>query len=157
MLQQHHLAPTNPENTIGWKTIDATSQVNWLAVLAASGANFLLGAIWFVGLVGKYYPIVLGIADRPPQKPGPLFLIGPFMCSVFTIAASAILLRALNIASYSDAFELGLLIGIGFLVPMTINIAINPLFPRPFAYTFLNAPFFILGSLLSCVILVALP
>jgi len=136
--------------------IEAISQVNWLAVLAASIANFLLGAIWFVALVAKYYPIVLGIADRPPQKPGPVFLIGPFMCSVFTIAASAVLLRALNIANYSDALALGLLIGIGFLVPMTLNIAINPLFPRPFAYTLLNAPFFILGSLLSCAILVAL-
>jgi len=136
--------------------VEAISQVNWLAVLAASIANFLLGAIWFVALVGKYYPIVLGIADRPPQKPGPLFLIGPFICSVFTIATSAVLLRALNVTNYSDALEIGLLIGIGFLVPMTLNIAINPLFPRPFAYTLLNAPFFILGSLLSCAILVAL-
>lgn len=136
--------------------IEAISQVDWLAVLAASIANFLLGGIWFVALVGKYYPIVLGIADRPPQKPGPLFLIGPFMCSFFTIAASAILLRALGISSNSAALELGLVIGIGYLVPMTLNIAINPLFPRPFAYTLLNAPFFILGSLLSCAILVAL-
>ena len=136
---------------------DAISQVNWLSVLAASVANFLLGGIWFVALVGKYYPIVLGISDRPPQKPGPLFLIGPFVCSVFTIAASAILLRALEIFGYGSALELGFLIGVGFLVPMTLNIAINPLFPRPFAYTLLNAPFFILGSLLSCVILVAFP
>lgn len=78
------------------------------------------------------------------------------MCSFFTIAASAILLRALSISSYSAALELGLVISIGYLVPMTLNIAINPLFPRPFAYTLLNAPFFILGSLLSCAILVAL-
>lgn len=137
--------------------IEAISQVNWLAVLAAGIANFLLGGIWFVALVGKYYPIVLGITDRPPQEPGPVFLIGPFMCSIFTIAASAVLLRALNVTNHSDALELGLLIGIGFFIPMTLNIAINPLFPRPFAYTLLNAPFFILGSVLSCVILVALP
>lgn len=132
------------------------SHVNWLAVLAASVAHFLLGAIWFVALVGRFYPIALGISDRPPEKPGALSLVGPFVCSAITIATSAILLHALNITSYGPALELGLLIGVGYLVPMTLNIAINPLFPRPFFYTALNAPFFILGSLLSCAILVAL-
>lgn len=136
--------------------IAAFTHVNWLAVLAASVANFLLGGVWFVVLVGKYYPAALGISDRPPEKDGPISLVGPFVCSALTIATSAILLHALNITSYSDALELGLLIGIGYLVPMTLNIAINPLFPRPFFYTMLNAPFFILGSLLSCAILVAL-
>lgn len=136
--------------------IEANMHVNWLAVLAASVANFLLGGVWFVALVGRYYPIALGIADRAPKKDGPLSLVGPFACGAVTITTSAILLRALNITNYSAALELGLLVGLGYLVPMTLNIAINPLFPRPFFYTLLNAPYFILGSLLSCAILTAL-
>lgn len=136
--------------------IDALSHVNWLAVLAASVAHFILGAVWFVGLVGKRYAAVLGIADRPQQKPGPLTLAGPFACSAVTIATSAILLRALGIATYGDALVLGALVGIGYLVPMTVNIAINPLFPRPFSYALLNAPFFVIGSVTACAILVAL-
>jgi hypothetical protein len=135
---------------------DVMFHVNWPAVLAASVANFLLGGIWFAALVGKVYPIALGIADRAPQKDGPLSLIGPFVCGAVTIVTSAMLLRALNITGYGAALELGLLIGLGYFVPMTLNIAINPLFPRPFFYTLLNAPYFILGSMLSCVILVAL-
>lgn len=135
---------------------DALFQVNWLAVLAASVANFLLGGIWFVALVGRFYPIALGIADHPPKKDGALSLVGPFVCGAITIATSAILLRTLGITSYGDALKLGLLIGLGYLVPMTLNIAINPLFPRPFFYTLLNAPYFIAGSLLSCTILTAL-
>ncbi|NEU13232.1 DUF1761 domain-containing protein [Methylobacterium sp. BTF04] len=136
--------------------IDALSHVNWLAVGVASVAHFLLGAAWFVGLVGKYYPVVLGIADRPQKSSGPLSLAGPFACTAVTIATSAVLLRALGITTYGDALLLGALVGIGYLVPMTLNIAINPLFPRPFAYTALNAPFFVTGSLMSCAILVAL-
>lgn len=130
--------------------------VNWVAVLAASVANFLLGGLWFVALVGRYYPIALGISDRPPQKDGALSLVGPFVCGAITIVTSAILLRALNVTSYGDAIKFGLLIGIGYLVPMTLNIAINPLFPRPFFYTLLNAPYFIVGSVLSCTILAPL-
>ncbi|TCM07433.1 uncharacterized protein DUF1761 [Sphingomonas sp. PP-CC-3G-468] len=135
---------------------DAIFNVNWLAVLAASVANFLLGAVWFVGLIAKYYPIALGIADQPPQKPGPLLLIGPFVCSFITIAASAILLHALHISDYGSALAVGTLVGVGYLVPMTLTIAINPLFPRPFFYTLLNAPFFVCGSLLACTIILAL-
>jgi len=136
--------------------IEALSHVNWLAVGVASVAHFLLGAAWFVGLVGKHYPVVLGIADRPQEKPGLLSLAGPFACTSFTVATSAILLRTLGITTYGDALVLGALVGVGYLVPMTLNIAINPLFPRPFAYTALNAPFFVVGSLMSCTILEAI-
>ena len=136
--------------------IDALSHVNWLAVLAASVAHFILGGIWFGAVVGKQYAAALGIADRPAQKPGPLFLAGPFACGAIIVVTTAILLRTLGFATYGDALALGALVGIGYLAPMTVNIAINPLFPRPFYYALLNAPFFIVGSLMSCAILVAL-
>jgi len=136
--------------------IEALSHVNWLAVGIAIVAHFILGAAWFIGLIGKQYPIVLGIADRPQEKRGLLTLDGPFACTAVTIATSATLLRALGIATYGDALGLGVLVGVGYLIPMTLNIAINPLFPRPFAYTVLNAPFFVIASLMSCTILVAM-
>jgi hypothetical protein len=136
--------------------IEALAHVKWLAVLAASVAHFLLGGLWFAGLFGKQYAAALGIADRPPQKPGPLFLVGPFVCSALTIATTALLLRALKIATYGEALALGAVVALGYLVAMTVNIAINPLFPRPFYYALLNAPMFILGSLMSCAILVAM-
>ncbi len=136
--------------------IEAASQVNWLAVLAASVAQFVLGGVWFMALFGRHYAVALGIADRPPQKPGPLFILGPFLCGAVTIAATAILIRALGITPYGDALVLGALVGLGYLVPMTVNIAINPLFPRPLSYALVNAPFFVIGSLVASLILVAM-
>jgi hypothetical protein len=136
--------------------IDALSHVNWLAVLAASIAHFILGGLWFAGLMSRPYATALGIADRPRQTPGPLVLAGPFACSAIMIAATAVLMRALGIMSYADALALGALVGMGFLAPMTVTIAINPLFPRPLHYALVNAPFFLVGSLVSCMILVAL-
>ena len=35
--------------------------MNWLAVLVASIAHFVLGGIWFAGLVGEHYAAALGI------------------------------------------------------------------------------------------------
>lgn len=107
-------------------------------------------------LFGEQYARALGIAGRSPQKPGPLLVIGPFVCSVLTISTTGLLLRALRLSSYGDALLLGLIVGVGYLAPMTVTIAINPLFPRPLQYALVNAPMFVLGSLLSCAILVAM-
>ena len=136
--------------------LNAMTHINWLAVAAAAIANFVLGGIWFAGVVAKPYRLALGIADTPPQKPGALFLVGPVLCSLATIVTSASLLRMLVIATIDGGLALGALVGLGYLVPMTLNIAINPLFPRPFLYTLLNAPYFIASSLLACAILVTI-
>lgn len=136
--------------------IDVFWHVNWLAVLVASLAHFGLAGAWFAGLMARPYVYALGIADRPAQKQGSLFLVGPLLCSALTISTSAVLLLALGITSYGRALELGAVVGIGYLAAMTVNIAINPLFPRPFLYAAINAPFFVMGSLASCAILVAM-
>ena len=136
--------------------MNAVFQVNWLAVLIASAAHFVLGGLWFAALFGKQYAAALGIADRLAQRPTPLFLVGPLVCGAITIATTAVLLRALGITGYGDGLALGAIVGIGYLGAMTLNIAINPLFPRPFAYALINAPMFLVGSLLACLILTAM-
>ena len=135
---------------------EAILHVNWLAVLAASVAHFVLGGLWFAALFAKPYAQALGIADRAPQKPGAIFMIGPFVCGAITIATTAVLLRALGITTFGDGLALGMLVGVGYLSAMTLNIAINPLFPRPFAYALVNAPMFVIGSLMASAILVAM-
>lgn len=135
---------------------DAFAQLNWIAILAAAVAHFVLGGVWFGALVGRHYQVALGIADRPPQKPTAIFFVGPFLCALVTIVTSAVLIRMLGSIGYGDALALGALVGIGYLGAMTLNIAINPLFPHPFRYALINVPYFLFGSVLSCVILVAL-
>ena len=132
------------------------SQINWLAVLAATIAHFVLGGAWFAALFARPYARALGIADRPAQTPGPIFMVGPLLCGALTIVTTAFLLRALGIADYGHALALGAIVGIGYLGAMTVNIAINPLFPRPLFYALINVPMFVIGSLMSCVILTAM-
>ena len=47
--------------------INALSHVNWLAVLVASAAHFILGGIWFAALVGDHYAAALGHAKPAPE------------------------------------------------------------------------------------------
>ena len=136
--------------------LSAFSQINWLAVLAATVAHFVLGGVWFGVLFAKPYARALGIEDRPPSKPGPIFLLGPLLCGAVIIVTTAFLLRALGITEYGTALALGAIVGVGYLGAMVVNIAINPLFPRPLAYAIVNVPMFVIGSLMSSAILVAL-
>jgi hypothetical protein len=135
--------------------LDAFWSVNWLAVVAAVLAHFFLGAAWFMGLVGKRYGVALGRTDLD-AKPTALAIAGPFVCSTVTIVTSAILMRALNVTTVPGGALFGLFVGVGYLTPMVTNIAINPIFPRPFFYTALNAPFFVLGSVVANVIVAAM-
>ncbi|KFA87813.1 DUF1761 domain-containing protein [Archangium violaceum] len=135
---------------------EAFSQMNWLAVLVATVAHFGLGGVWYMVLFPKQYRASLGKGEQPAQTPGPRFIVGPVVCSALNIATTTFLLRALGITTYGDALLLGALVGIGYLVPMTVNIAINPNFPRPFYYSLISGPMFTLGSLMSAAIIVAM-
>ena len=132
--------------------VDAFAHLNWLAVIVAVTAYFIMGGIWFPLIVKRAYVAAL----KSDMRTGALSLVGPLACLTVTTTTCAILIRLLGVTSYAGAVEFGLLVGIGFLTPMTVNIALNPLFPRPFLYSAINAPYFIAGSVLVSLILVAM-
>ncbi len=132
--------------------LDALAHLNWLAVAVAVIASFALGGIWFPLIVNRAYSVALG---REMRK-GTLSLVGPLLCLTVTTITSAILIRLLGVTTYAGGIEFGVLVGIGYLAPMIVNIAINPLFPRPFLYSLINAPYFITGSVLTSLILVGM-
>jgi hypothetical protein len=134
--------------------LKALGEVNWLAVGAADIALFAFGAVWFMLVVARAYRIALEL-DAPVQ-PSALSIVVPFLCQTVVIITTAVLMRALGIMTYAAASQFGLIVGIGYLLPMVVNIAHNPKFPKPMFYSLINAPFFVLGSMISSTILVAL-
>jgi hypothetical protein len=135
--------------------LDVLSKVNWVAVVLASVAGSGLGALWFMALFNKPYAIALGRNDLKDHKPSPLFILGPFLCGAVVTITNAVLMRTLNVTSYVDAIEFGALVGLGYLVSTTVNVAINPNIPRPLLYGLVSGGYFFVGSLMNSVILVA--
>ena len=129
------------------------SEINWLAVIASTVVFAVLGGLYFSAIVARPYRVALGNEAAQLPKPGPLFILGPLVSSLAVVVTSAILLRALSVESVGDGVVFGLLVGIGYLVAQTLNIAINPNFPRPLLYTLINAPYFILCTVAASVIL----
>ncbi|UIX32079.1 hypothetical protein [Streptomyces sp. GQFP] len=76
-------------------------------------------------------------------------MVDPLVCLLVTVLTSAVLVEALDITGIGDAVIFGLLVDGGYLRAMTFQIAINPNFPRPLYYGILNAPFFVITSVLN--------
>jgi len=134
--------------------LNAFTDINWIGVVIATVAAAVLGGVYFGALVPKQYLRVLGRdADQAPA-PTVVAMAGPPVCLLLTVLASAVLVAALELTSVGDALVFGLVVGIGYLVAMTFQIAINPNFPHPIRYGVLNAPYFVVVSLVTSLVLV---
>jgi hypothetical protein len=135
--------------------INQLANLNWISVLVAFIPYFILGALWFTLFFSKPYKISLGKeGETLPNKP--IFIIGPAICSLVITIASAVLMYALGIDSYGKAIEFALIVGIGYLVANTVNIAINPNIPRPILYGIISGSYHLVGILMVSIILVAM-
>lgn len=90
-----------------------------------------------------------------PEKPAPIFIVGPALCTLVITIASALLMSALPIDSYGSAMALAVLVGIGYLVANTMNIAINPNIPKPIMYGIISGAYHMIGILIVFAILFA--
>ncbi|MCR1027057.1 DUF1761 domain-containing protein [Cellulophaga baltica] len=132
------------------------TSINWLGVLSAFIPYFMLGALWFTLFFKKQYAISLGKENSMPEKPAPIFIIGPAICSLIITITTAILIYALNINSYQSAIEFAFVIGLGYLVANTMNIAINPNIPKPIMYGIISGLYHLVGIIIVCIIIFAM-
>jgi hypothetical protein len=132
------------------------AQINWLAVALAFVVSSAFAAFYFAVVIAKPYVVALGREGAPKPQGSIVSGLGPVVCVLVTTVTSAVLLRALAVTSIGDALVFGVIVGVGYLTAMTFQIAINPNFPRPLYYGLINAPFFIVSSLATSAILVAL-
>jgi len=68
--------------------------------------------------------------DAPPPT-GPLFTVGPIVRNLAVVAATTLLVAALDIDTLGDGLTFGAIVGGGILVATMFQIAIHPVFVRP--------------------------
>lgn len=129
------------------------AHLNWISVLVAFVVYFILGALWFTLFFSKPYKVSLGKENEVlPNKP--IFIVGPALCSLVITLATAVLMSALHIETIDAAIEFASIVGVGYLVANTVNIAINPNIPKPILYGIISGAYHLLGILIVSVILV---
>lgn len=96
--------------------MDFLRGINWLAVLAATVAAFLLGGLWFSVIFRKAWMEALGLPkDQPMGNPGAA--MGISFVTTFVMAATlAAILYRMPETSCPGALRLGLAIGCGIVL-----------------------------------------
>ena len=103
------------------------AEINWLAVLAAGVAFFLLGAVWYSVLFGKKWAQLLEIDwENPGGNMGVIFGL-TLAFELLASLAMAILIQETGLDGWRGGLHLGFIIGIGVVLPV---IAINNLYQR---------------------------
>jgi hypothetical protein len=135
--------------------INQLANLNWISIIIAFVVYNVVGALWFTLFFTKPYKISLGKENETlPNKP--IFIVGPALCTLVVTVVTAILMYSLNIQSFSNAIGFSLLIGFGYLVANTTNIAINPNIPRPILYSIISGAYHLVGIVLVAIIIVAM-
>ncbi len=132
------------------------SKINWLAVLLSLVFYSFLGWLWFTVLFPNQYASALDKLGLLPANPDPIYFYGPALTILPTLIATALLMVVLNINTRKAAIEFAFVIGLGFLVANTFDIAINPNIPHPMLYGLIVGGFHLAGILVSCLIMHAM-
>lgn len=132
--------------------VEALGGADWIAATIGAVAYFVLGAIWFGPLFGGAYDRGLGFQRSADQKWPLLYYTGPLVASIVVAAATAVLIEAVEVDSLGHAGALGLLLGVGFSWPVSVNNAINPKTPRPLLYGTVTGLYHVAGTVVVALI-----
>lgn len=132
--------------------LDAFSDLNWLAVVMAALAYFVLGALWYTdALMGRQYRAALGIDADSQGTPE----VGPLVVNFvgWLVAALALGLIAVAIGAdgFVDGLVLGLVVGVGAV--LTQVLVTSGYEGRGNALLKVNAPYVLIGYAVMGVIL----
>jgi cytochrome bd-type quinol oxidase subunit 2 len=133
--------------------------MNWLAILCAGVAYWVLGFVWYSLLFGKAWAAEL--ARHRGERPAPsgremgAKMIGTFVCNLIAAGAMAYLFHRTGITDMSHAFRLAAAAGIGFAgTALTMAYIWES---KPSKVWAIDVGFNFLGSVLLALILVSWP
>lgn len=129
------------------------SDINWLAVLVAALAYFVVGALWYAPLFGKTWVKHHKIdVNDPEMKKGVAgTFVSSFLLMIVTCIGLAILISRMELTELMSGVKLGLLTGIFF--SMT-SISITYLYlKKPAALHFIEGLYHVVGQIVAAIII----
>ena len=91
------------------------SEINWLAVIVAAIATFLIGGVWYAALFAKLWQSLNGYTNEQlmamkAKRPPPVFFGTMIVCYLVIALAMAVLVTSFNITGAASGALLGLII-----------------------------------------------
>ncbi len=130
------------------------SEMNWLAVLVAAVAYFMLGALWYSkALFGNTWIKATGIdMSKPDAKKGVGGVMAfTFLLEFITCVGLGILVYRLALSGFMSGIKLGLLTGICF---SAVGICISYLYQsKPKVLHAIDSSYHVVGNVIAATIL----
>lgn len=132
-------------------------QLNWLAVLAATLAYFVLGGVWFIPKVfGDAWMRSIGWEPSEDDMPGAAVYLGPLVTCFVATVATALLARATGASGIGEGLVLGLVTGVGIAgTVLFVTGYFDPKKPKPMVWFAIMASYHLLGLVIAAVIVTA--
>jgi hypothetical protein len=123
--------------------------VNWLAVVIATAVYFALGAVWFAPTtpIGRAW-MKAAAYESPTSGTAStnLFYVIPAVTCLVMVIALALLAAAVGVEGVGEGLTLGLVVGIGFAVPLLLTTAAFEFQkPQPFTWGLIDASYHAVG------------
>jgi hypothetical protein len=137
-------------------SFDPLGDLNWLAVLVAAIAYFAIGAAWYAPPVfGRMWADAGGLSlPEPGTRPSPTIYVTPLIGSVLSAIALGMLASVTGTDSFIEGIALGLVVAIGFAVPISLVTAqFETNKPRPMTWGAVNAGYHVVGNLVASIII----
>ena len=132
------------------------SHINWLAVIVAGIAYFMLGGLWYSKvLFGAKWAALQKIDMNDPnvKKGVATMMFYSFLLMLLTVIGLAIFVVRLDLTMISSGVKLGLVTGLFFSVTA---VSISFLYERkPSALYFISGGYQLAGNIIAAIILVA--
>lgn len=131
---------------------DYLADIDWLAVLVAAIAYFIIGSIWYSNaLVGRQYREAIGAEDGPPDVSA---MVINFVGWFVTAAALAWFFAAIGVDDVVDGMLWGLVAAIGFIgTSRWVGQAYGADNPKLMA---INGPYYLVGFAAMGAVLVSM-
>ncbi|MGA7097686.1 MAG: DUF1761 domain-containing protein [Acidimicrobiia bacterium] len=131
--------------------LDYFGDLNWLAVLVAALAYFVLGAIWYSNpLFGRQYRAALGVTGEA-GTPDPMMFVVNLVGWFVAATVLGLIAKGIGASTFLDGVVLGLVAWVGFVV--TNRVVAIYYEGSGWAIARVNGPYNLLGYVVMGVIL----
>ncbi|HET6686834.1 MAG TPA: DUF1761 domain-containing protein [Jiangellaceae bacterium] len=139
-------------------SFDVLGELNWLAVIVAALAYFVLGALWYAPpVMGKTW-MAAGGMEMPAddQRPGAGIYMVPLAGSILSAVALGMLAEATATDTIGEGFVLGIVVAVGFALAIALVTAtFESNKPKPMVWGAINAGYHALGIIVAGLIIAA--
>jgi len=140
-------------------SFDLLGDIDWLAVILAAVAYFVIGAVWYAPpLFGKAWMAAGGMPDiRAGEGPPPTIYLVPLIGSVLSAIALGMIALATGTDTVSEGIVLGLVVGIGFALSIAaVTATFESQKPKPMVWGAINGGYHLVGNLVAAGIIGAM-